>query len=106
MACQDCTGAVELFGEDEAGEFVGECDGTKRELKSSVGERFGGPAVGWADGEDDVLRALIAAGAKPALGGAASAPARARAATAAASVSIAARTAADGRSPSARSACR
>ncbi len=65
MACQDCTGAVELFGEDEAGEFVGECDGTKRELEGGVGKGFRGPAVGGADGKDDVLGPLIAAGAEP-----------------------------------------
>ena len=69
MPSQDCTGAVELFCEDQAGEIVGHCDGTKREreaglrLDGSVGGW--GPAIGGADGEDNVLDSLIAAGTEP-----------------------------------------
>jgi len=72
VACQDCTGAVELFGEDEAGEFVGHCDGAEREQQIGLGPGLFRPSVGGADGEDDVLDALIPAGAEPGgeLGGA------------------------------------
>lgn len=31
VACQDCTGAVDLFGEHEPGELVGHGDGAKGE---------------------------------------------------------------------------
>ncbi len=65
VACEDCTGAVELFGEDEAGQFVSHCDGTKGEQKGCGFAGGLGPSVGGSDGEDDVLRALVAASAEP-----------------------------------------
>ena len=48
---------------------MGQGDGTEGELQAGVG--FGefecsvAPAIGWAYGEDDVLRALVAALAEP-----------------------------------------
>jgi len=65
VACQDCTGAVELFGEDKAGQVVGQRDWPERELEAGLGVSLCGPTVGGADGEDDVLSALIAAGTEP-----------------------------------------
>jgi hypothetical protein len=69
MACQDCTGAVELFGEYEASEVVSQGDRAKREQEAGL--RLGNgmscrrPAVGGADSEDHVLNALVAAGTEP-----------------------------------------
>ncbi len=65
VACCDCTSAIELFGQDEAGEFVGHGDGAKRECEMSAGFGGGGPAAVRADGEDEVLVALIATLGKP-----------------------------------------
>ena len=62
---ENCACAVELLGHDEAGEGVGESEGSQREKKAGSGSGLIGPAVGRADGEDDVLRAFIAAGAEP-----------------------------------------
>jgi len=49
---EDCTGAVELFGENEAGEFVGHGDWAKRQAEVGLGKSWFGPSVGWPDGED------------------------------------------------------
>ena len=69
VACQDCTGAVELFCEDQAGEIVGHCDGAKRERETrggvDRGVSGGRPAIRWADREDDVLDSLVAPVSQP-----------------------------------------
>lgn len=65
MACEDRTCAVELLGEDEARECVGEGEASEREQHGSAGAGGGRPTVGGADGKDDVLRALVTALAKP-----------------------------------------
>lgn len=73
MACQDCTGAVELFGQNEAGEVMGQGDGAEREQETGMGtemvlnliQHAWGPAVSGADGENEALGALVAAGGKP-----------------------------------------
>ena len=65
VACQDCTGAVELFGEDKTGKFMSQGDRAEGEQEAGLGMSLCGPAVGGADGEDDVLDALIATGSEP-----------------------------------------
>jgi len=65
MAGEDCAGAVELFGEDQAGEDMREGEGAQGEKEPSTGERSGSPAAGGAYREDDVLDALVAARADP-----------------------------------------
>ena len=65
MAGEDRAGAVELFGEDEAGDGVGESEGTEGEDGFRAQESVGGPAVGGTDGEGDVLNAVLAMSAKP-----------------------------------------
>jgi len=62
---QDCTGAVELFGENEAGEFVGHGDWAKRQAEVGLGKSWFGPSVGWPDGENEMLGALVAAVSEP-----------------------------------------
>ncbi len=67
VACEDCTGAVELFGEDQTGQFMSHCDGTKREQQGGRPQRARGlgPSVRGTDGEYDVLGSLVAPGANP-----------------------------------------
>ena len=60
VAGEDGEGAVDLFGEDGAGELVGEGDGAEGEDEGGAGAGGGGPAVGGADGEDDGLGAGVA----------------------------------------------
>jgi hypothetical protein len=60
VAGEDGEGAVELLGEDYAGEFVGQGDESEREEEVGSGAGVGGPAVGGADGEDEALGALVA----------------------------------------------
>jgi hypothetical protein len=67
---EDGEGAVELFDEDDAGELMGEGHGAKGEeqiarLRSEGASGALRPAVGGADGEDQVLSALIAAAFDP-----------------------------------------
>ena len=65
VAGEDRACAVELLGEDEAREGVGEGEASEREQQGGAGAGCGRPTVGGADGKDDVLRALVAALAKP-----------------------------------------
>jgi len=60
VAGEDGEGAVDLFGEDGAGEFVGQGDGAEGEDKAGAGAGGGGPSVRGADGEDDGLGAGVA----------------------------------------------
>jgi len=60
VAGEDGEGAVDLLGEDEAGEVVGQGDEAEGEQEVGAGAGQRGPAVGRADGEDDALRAGIA----------------------------------------------
>ena len=52
--------AVDLLGEDDAGELVGQRDGAKREHQASARAGGGGPAVGRTDGQHQALRARVA----------------------------------------------
>jgi len=65
VAGEDGGGAVELFGEDEASDCVGVGEGAEREDEFGAEESVGGPAVGGADGEDDVLDAFLTTGSEP-----------------------------------------
>jgi hypothetical protein len=65
VAGEDGGGAVELFGEDEAREGMGEGEGAEGEKQVGAGAGGVGPAVGRTDGEEDVGPAFIAAGAEP-----------------------------------------
>jgi hypothetical protein len=65
VASENCACAVELFGDDEAGECVGERESSEGEQEPGAGACGFGPAIGRADGEDDMLRAFIAASAEP-----------------------------------------
>jgi len=57
MAGEDGEGAIDLLGQNDAGEFVGESHRTKREER--VGAEASGrrPSVGRSDGEDERLDA-------------------------------------------------
>jgi hypothetical protein len=60
VAGEDGEGAVELLGEDDAGQLVGQGDESEREEEVGPGAGGGGPAVGWTDGEDEALGAVVA----------------------------------------------
>ena len=60
MASEDGEGAVDLLGEDGAGEFVGQGDIAEGEYEASAGTGGGGPAVCGTDGEDDGLGSGVA----------------------------------------------
>ncbi len=64
---QDGTRAVELLGENEAGEFVGQSDGAKREQERrlGLGQCLGRPAVRRSNGKDQMLRTLVTTLAQP-----------------------------------------
>ncbi len=62
---ENCTCAVELLGEDEARESVSEREGPQREKQGGAGAGLFGPAIGRPNGEDYVLRALIATVVEP-----------------------------------------
>ena len=61
MTGEDGAGAVELLGEDEAGEGMSQSKGSKGEQELSPRAATIGPSAGRAHGKNDVLRALIAA---------------------------------------------
>jgi GNAT superfamily N-acetyltransferase len=61
MSSQNCTGAVELLGEDQAGEGVGQGEGSERQEKLGAAPGLVAPAVGRADGKHDLLRTLVTA---------------------------------------------
>jgi hypothetical protein len=65
VASENCNRAVKLLGHDEAGEGVGQGEGTEGEQELGALAGGGGPAVRGADGEGDVLGAFIAAGVEP-----------------------------------------
>lgn len=65
MTGEDGAGAVELLGEDEAGEGMSQSQGSKREQELSPRAGAFGPSAGRAHGKNDVLRALIAALGEP-----------------------------------------
>ena len=65
VASENCKCPVELFGDDEAGQGVGQRHGSQRELQMSPFKSGRGPSAGRTDGEDDVLGALVAARAQP-----------------------------------------
>ena len=59
-------GAVDLFGDDDAGELVRLSHFSEREEQVGALARLFGPAVGGADGKDDELAACVAFAAQPA----------------------------------------
>jgi hypothetical protein len=64
VAGADGEGAVDLLGEDDGGEFVGEGDAAEGEGAFGAFERGRGPAVGRADGEEGVLGSGVLEGAE------------------------------------------
>lgn len=56
---EDRASAVELLGEDQAGQGVGEGEGAERQQDFGARECSGRPAAGGTDGEDDVLHAVL-----------------------------------------------
>ena len=60
MAGENGESAVELLGEDDAGELMGQGDASEGEEKVGALARGGRPAVRGADGQDEMLRAAIA----------------------------------------------
>jgi len=65
MAGENRKCAIELLGHDEARESVGHGHGSQREQQLSAQTRDFGPSAGRANGEDNLLRALVAAFAEP-----------------------------------------
>lgn len=65
VARENCARAVELLGHDESGEGVSQGESSERQQEAGAGACRLGPAIGGADGEDDVLRAFITAGSEP-----------------------------------------
>ncbi len=61
MSGEDGAGAVELLGEDEAGEGMSQSKGSKGEQELSPRAGTIGPSAGRAHCKNDVLSALIAA---------------------------------------------
>jgi hypothetical protein len=57
---EDGEGTVDLFGEDGAGELVGEGNKTEREQQVGAVSGCGGPAVGGAYAEDEALGSGVA----------------------------------------------
>lgn len=57
---EDGGGAVELLGEDDAGELVGEGEAAEGEEEVGALVGGGGPAVGGTDGEDEALGSVVA----------------------------------------------
>src|SRR5580658_1444797 len=66
MAGQDGEGAVDLFGEDYAGEFVGHGQRRKRDALVGQGAEFDGETFGVAAEEDDFAGGMVAEAAEPA----------------------------------------
>ncbi len=60
MAGENGQRAVDLLGQNDAGELVGQRDGSKREQQAGARTGCSGPAVGRADGEHQRLRAGVA----------------------------------------------
>lgn len=65
MSGEDGAGAVELLGEDEAGEGMSQSKGSKGEQELSPRAGTNGPSAGRAHGKNDVLSAVIAALGEP-----------------------------------------
>lgn len=65
MAGEDRECAVDLFCHDEASEGMGHREGAEGEQQLCARACRVGPAVGGADGEDDVLSACVATFPKP-----------------------------------------
>ena len=57
---EDGEGAVDLLGEDDASQFVGQRDVAEGEDEAGAGAGGCGPTVGGADGEEEGLRAGVA----------------------------------------------
>lgn len=60
MAGEDGEGAVDLLGQDDACQLVGEGDAAEGEQKVGASASHVGPSVGGADGEDEMLRPGVA----------------------------------------------
>jgi hypothetical protein len=60
VAGEDGEGAVDLFGENGACEFVGQGDSAEGEYEAGAGAGGGSPAIVGADGEDERLGAGVA----------------------------------------------
>ena len=68
MTRENCTCAIELLRYHKAGELMGQRHRAERDEAAAAFAQSSGlvrPAVGWADGENDMLRITIAAGPKP-----------------------------------------
>ena len=64
MAGEDGEGAVELLGENDAGELVRQGDGAEGEQEIGAGAGLAGPTVGGTDGEDEIPRGGVAVAAE------------------------------------------
>lgn len=60
MAGEDGAGAVDLFGEDDAGELVRQGHLAEGEKELRFGAGVFGPAIRGADGEENLLSAVVA----------------------------------------------
>jgi hypothetical protein len=60
MAGEDGEGAVDLLGQDDACELVGEGDAAEGEQELGTSASYIRPAVGGPDGEDETLRPGVA----------------------------------------------
>ena len=58
MAFQDGEAAIELFQQDDARQFVGQGDLAERENRLCLGSDGIAPAIGRADGKQQLLRAV------------------------------------------------
>ena len=65
MASQDGRGAVELFGEYEAGQSMGEREWSERKQQMRALPRLIGPSAWRADREDNTRNAVVALPAEP-----------------------------------------
>jgi hypothetical protein len=65
MSSQNCTCAVELLGEDQAGQGVGHGEGSEGQQELGAAAGFVAPAVRWAYSTHELLRTLVAALADP-----------------------------------------
>ena len=59
MPGTDGQGAVDLFGGDDGGEFVGQGDASEGDGEAGAAQRLGGPAIGWPYGDDELLGSAV-----------------------------------------------
>lgn len=55
MPCEDCEGAVDLFGENDANELMGQRHAAEGEYQVSARAHGSGPSIGWPNRKDERL---------------------------------------------------